>query len=324
LNDVPCLKGRAVLEAGVIAMRERGASKGLVFVAFCAVVVAACEPGGSGGGEPPARVSSGHDLMTVEGVGLQTPASVIYDEVLDLYYVSNMNGDPLDHDGNGFISRLQPNGSVLSLRWIEGGEDGVELNAPKGLAILGDTLFVADIECVRLFNRRSGDPMGSVCPAGASNLHDLAVERRGPLYVTDRSGVLFAIEGDGSYAEVLRGEELGEPTGIATSFRGVFVAGYQNRSISQLWPEELKAFVRGRNWKLDGLAITEDGSLAFSNWADSTILFIQASRGGSRGNIFTLLREVPTPGDLGYDVKRNRILVPVLEQDRVLFVDLWS
>jgi hypothetical protein len=260
----------------------------------------------------------------VEGVGFETPASVLHDEAVDIYLVSNTNGEPLARDGNGFISRMDPSGRLMGLRWIEGGKDGVELNGPKGMAILGDTLFVADIDCVRLFNRRSGDPMGSVCPEGAQNLHDLAVQRRGPLYVSDRSGALFSIEGDGSWSEVLRGDSLGEPTAIATSVRGVFVAGYQNRSISQLWPEELKPFVRGRNWKLTGLAITEDGSFVFSNWADSTLLFIQASRGGSRGNIFTLLQDVPTPGDIGYDGKRDRILVPVLEQNRVFFVDLWS
>jgi hypothetical protein len=283
-----------------------------------------CTDGDSGEAASTPQVSPGHNLDTVEDVGFQVPASVVYDEALDLYYVSNMNGAPLEKDNNGFISRLRPNGSVLSRAWIEGGENGVELNAPKGMAILGDTLFVADIDCVRLFNRRSGEAMGSVCPPGASNLHDLAVERRGPLYVTDRSGILFSIEEDGSHAEVLRGEELGEPTGIVTSVRGVFVTGFANRSISQLWPDELKAFVRGRNWELYGIALTQDGSLAFSNWADSTVLFIQASVGGSRGNIFTLVQDVPTPGGLGYDSKRDRILVPVLDQNRVFFVDLWS
>jgi hypothetical protein len=292
-----------------------------VLLVSVAALVAACDVGDSG---PLPAISPGHELETVEGVGFETPASVIHDEAVDIYLVSNVNGEPLARDGNGFISRMEPGGRLIGLRWIEGGKDGVELNAPKGMAILGDTLFVADIDCVRLFNRRSGDPMGSVCPDGASNLHDLAVKRRGPLYVTDRGGALFAIEGDGSWSEVLRGDSLGEPTGIASSVRGVFVAGFQNRSVSQLWPEELKPFVRGRDWKLTGLTITEDGSFVFSNWADSTILFIQASRGGSRGNIFTLLQDVPTPGDIGYDGRRDRILVPVLEQNRVFFVNLWS
>ena len=285
--------------------------------------LAACDPRSPGESGPRPTINPEHTLMSVEGVGFETPSSVLHDEVRDLYLVSNTAGAPLERDGNGFISRLFPDGRVERARWIESGKDGVELNAPKGLAILGDTLFVADIDCVRIFHRVSGKPMGSVCPQEASNLHDLVVKRRGPLYVTDRSGFLFAIEGDGSYSVVLSGDELGEPTGIASSFRGVFVAGFQNRSVSQLWPEELKPFVRGRNWKLDGLAITEDGSFAFSNWADSTILLIQASQGGSKGNIFSLVQRVPTPGDIGYDGKRDRILVPVLEQNRVFFVNLW-
>jgi hypothetical protein len=284
----------------------------------------ACDGGGSAYSGPQPTLSPGHDMEAVEGVGFETPSSVLHDEVRDLYLVSNINGAPLERDGNGFISRMYPDGRMHQLHWIEGGKDGAELHAPKGLAISGDTLYVADIDCVRLFNRISGDPLGSVCPEGASNLHDLVVQRRGPLYVTDRTGILFAIEGDGSYSVRLQGEDLGEPTGIATSARGVFVAGFQNGSVSQLWPEELKPFVRGRDWKLDGLAITEDGSFAFTNWADSTILLIQASRGGSRGNIYSLVQGIPTPGDLGYDGKRNRLLVPVLEQNRVFFVDLWS
>jgi hypothetical protein len=288
------------------------------------VLAGACDQRDSASGGPQPGVSPGHDLESVEGVGFETPASVLHDAAGDLYLVSNINGEPLDHDGNGFISRLRPNGHLLTLKWIDGAKEGVELNAPKGMAVSGDTLFVADIECVRLFDRRSGDPLGSVCPDGASNLHDLAVEWRGPLYVTDRSGSLFSIQGDGSWSEELRGDELGEPTGIATSVRGVFVAGFQNRSVSQLWPDELKPFVRGANWKLDGIAITEDGSFAFSNWADSSVLFVQASRGGSRGNIFRLVDKTPTPGDIGYDEERNRILIPVLAQNRVFFVDLWA
>ncbi len=294
-------------------------------MAFLAVLsLSACDGGGYGGDDPDPAISPGHQLDEVENVGFQTPASVLHDEATDVYLVSNINGGALDRDGNGFISRMDPYGRLMGLRWIEGGKDGVELNGPKGMAILGDTLFVADIDCVRLFNRRSGDPMGSVCPEGAVNLHDLAVKRRGPLYVTDRAGAIYAIEGDGTSSEVLRGDTLGEPTGIASSVRGVFVAGFQNRSISQLWPEDLKPFVRGRNWKLTGVAITEDGSFVFPNWADSTVLYIQASKGGSRGNIFTLLQGIPNPGDIGYDGRRDRILVPVLDQNRVFFVDLWS
>lgn len=85
----------------------------------------------------------------VEVTGFSTPESVVHDAVDDVYLVSNINGEPLAEDGNGFISRVTPDGEVEALRWIDGEADGVELNAPKGMAVLGDTLYVADIDCVR-------------------------------------------------------------------------------------------------------------------------------------------------------------------------------
>lgn len=270
-------------------------------------------------------ISDDHALSTVERVGFRIPAAVLHDEAGDVYLVSNVDGPMLAKDGNGFISRVRPTtGHVIDLRWIEGGEGGVELHAPKGMAIRGDTLLVADIDCIRLFDRGEGTPIGSVCPEGAVDLKDLVVDRRGSVFATDRSGVLFAIEPDGSFSEVFRGDELGEPTGLASSVRGVFVAGFDNRSVSQLWPDGLKPFVRGANWQLDGLTITTDGSFAFSNWADSSVLYILAKDGGSKGDIFTLVKGVPTPGELDHDARRDRIIVPVLEEDRLYLIDLFT
>src|SRR5215831_227134 len=89
------------------------------------------------------------------------PESVLYDPQADIYLVSNINGTPLAKDNNGFISRVSPDsGKVVQLKWIAGGANGVTLNAPKGMGIVGDTLFVADIDVVRMFNRTTGAPMG--------------------------------------------------------------------------------------------------------------------------------------------------------------------
>ena len=41
-------------------------------------------------------------------MGFESPESVLYDELADLYLVSNVNGGLADADGNGFISRLGP------------------------------------------------------------------------------------------------------------------------------------------------------------------------------------------------------------------------
>ncbi len=41
-----------------------------------------------------------------EAPGMKTPESVRYDPAQDLWFVSNINGNPSQKDGNGFIVRL--------------------------------------------------------------------------------------------------------------------------------------------------------------------------------------------------------------------------
>src|SRR6266571_1131008 len=94
--------------------------------------------------------------------GFLTPESVLHDPVQDIYFVSNINGGPTAKDNNGFISRVRPDGAVENLKFIEGGHGGATLNAPKGLALRGDTLWVADIDMVRSFDAKTGAPRDSV------------------------------------------------------------------------------------------------------------------------------------------------------------------
>src|SRR3954464_15694699 len=97
-----------------------------------------------------------------ETPNLQGPESARYDRDLDVWFVSNVNGTPTAKDNNGYISRLRPDGTPYNLKFIEGGKKGITLNAPKGLAIKGDTLWVADIDFARAFNKRTGEPITNV------------------------------------------------------------------------------------------------------------------------------------------------------------------
>src|SRR6476661_2900610 len=119
--------------------------------------------------------------------GFKTPESVRYDSARDVFYVSNINGSPVEKDGNGFISRMKPDGTIDSLELIAGGRDGVTLNAPKGLALVGDTLWVADIDAVRAFNVHTGAVVATVdlTSFNAVFLNDVCVGGDGAIYVTD-------------------------------------------------------------------------------------------------------------------------------------------
>ena len=79
------------------------------------------------------------------------PESAYYDAASNSVFVSSINGQILEKDGNGYISRLSPDGKMVSAKWVTG------LNAPKGLRSAGNTLWVSDIDeivCNRHRRRR--------------------------------------------------------------------------------------------------------------------------------------------------------------------------
>lgn len=74
--------------------------------------------------------------------GFASPESVVV--AGDAVYVSNVGEklEPFAKDGDGFISRLDRQGNVKTLKWQTG------LNAPKGMIAHNGVLYVADIDRV--------------------------------------------------------------------------------------------------------------------------------------------------------------------------------
>lgn len=255
--------------------------------------------------------------MTVADVGLQTPESVLYDDRADMYLVSNINGEPLGRTGNGFITRLRPNGEVEQLKWIDGERDDVTLHAPKGMAFRGDTLFVADIDSVRAFHRSTGAALGAMGVAGASFLNDVAVGPDG-VYVTD-TGVdaSFAPTGTdaihhfgagGVATAVATGAQLARPNGIVVDGASIIMVPFGSNAITRVpldgsAPSQIATLPGGQ---LDGLIRLDDGTLLVSSWEGSAVYRVSAD-----GQVSTVVENVQSPADLGWDSRRQRLLIPL-------------
>jgi DNA-binding beta-propeller fold protein YncE len=90
--------------------------------------------------------------------GFEAPESVIKSG--DRLFVSNIGGakpDPMALDSNGFISELSADGRVIHQKFQKG-----LLNAPKGLAVVKDVVYVADVNRVVGFNAHSGEQVFEV------------------------------------------------------------------------------------------------------------------------------------------------------------------
>src|SRR5688572_12446912 len=110
---------------------------------------------------------------------LAAPESAYYDAASNSVFVSNINGQILDKDGNGYISRLTPEGKVVTAKWVTG------LNGPKGMRSVGGTLWVSDIDEVVAIEISTGRITSRVQVEGAQFLNDLATAPDGTVYVVD-------------------------------------------------------------------------------------------------------------------------------------------
>ena len=262
--------------------------------------------------------------LDLTGVGFATPESVMHDPIADVYLVSNINGAPLDADGNGFISRVLPDGTVDALKWIDGTSAGVALNGPKGMALLADTLFVADINVVRLFHRTTGAPLGERPVPGASFLNDMAVGPDGAVYVTDSgldaafaptgTDALWQVVG-GTVRIIAQGAALGGPNGITVTPNGIVVVSFGPGGIYRILPgnSEITPLPTPDQGGLDGVIVFADGSMLVSSWQASAVYRI-----GAGGTISVVVDSIPSPADIGWDATRSRVLIPVFQEDRVV------
>ena len=258
--------------------------------------------------------------------GFSTPESVLYDAEQDVYFVSNINGAPLGEDGNGYISRINAETRQIEPKWIDGARiEQRRMNAPKGMTIVGDELWVADITVIHKFDRRTGEPKGRFIVEGTNFLNDLTSDGTSA-YVSDSglrgegselkpTGIYSIWKLDGvKSTRVARGKELNSPNGLAFHDGKLFAVTF---GAAEVFPVE-----SGRKGTpttlpagtLDGLVALPDGSLLVSSW-DANAVF----RGTPGGSFAPVIQNVTAPADIGYDSKRQLVVIPHFTENRVSF-----
>ena len=261
--------------------------------------------------------------LLVEVSGFSGPEAVRYDPDLDVYFVANLNGGGGDRDNNGFISRVRPDGTIDSLKFIEGGRNGITLHAPLGMIIKGDTLWAVDAGNLRGFNKNDGSQLANhdLSSMDVGFLNDVTVGPDGALYVTD-SGKdrVYRVSGSG-ISVVFEDSLFNRPNGITWDEpRGRFIVVPYGAGSNHLLTWEpngaaVDTFGAIPGAGFDGVEVILNEDLLIASQSDSSLYIM---RDGQATQIAIVKGR---PADIGYDTERHHVAVPYIDRN---MVEIWQ
>lgn len=232
------------------------------------------------------------------------PESVLPDLKGGILYISLINGSPWEADGRGGVGRLSMDGKNFDSLWITG------LNAPKGMGLYGNRLYVADISDVVIIDVKNGKIERKLAIDSAKGLNDITVTDKGVVYVSDsRTSKIWRIENDKAslYLDSMRGvnglKAIGDDLFIASGRS--FIKADAKRSITNI-----AELAQGG----DGVEPVGNGDFIVTSWG-GYIYYVQAN-----GKIETLLDthlEKRNTADIGYDPVKRIVYVPTFNAKTV-------
>jgi hypothetical protein len=259
------------------------------------------------------------------------PESAYYHAASNSVFVSSINGQILDKDGNGYISRLSPDGKVVSAKWVTG------LNGPKGLRSVGNTLWVADIDEVVGIDIGSGKITSRVKVDGATFLNDLATAPDGTIYTSDSSGLRIYAVKDGKSSVFVEGADVVEqPNGLLVDGSRLILGsigpapkpgaapGRGPAASGHLFAFDLKTKQRTTLTNeavggIDGIEPDGSGGVLVTDVLGQRLLHVTKA-----GQVRVLAKFSAGGADFGYIGAKRIAVVPFLFENRVVAYDLTN
>lgn len=239
---------------------------------------------------------------------LKTPESVFFDITDNVLYVSNINGEPLNKDNNGFISKISTEGKIVELKWVE------KLNAPKGMGILERKLYVTDIDEVVEIDIKTGKILKKYKADGAKFLNDIAIGSDGVIYISDSgSEAIYSIK-DGEISLWLRSEKIKNVNGLWAE-KERLLAGTSDDVVAINYKDKnLKNFVSNTG-SIDGLVSFDASGYIISDWQGNVHLIYP---GKEKEKLLDTTPNQMNAADIEFIKNKKLLLVPTFGDNRVI------
>ncbi|WP_297092357.1 hypothetical protein [uncultured Draconibacterium sp.] len=241
---------------------------------------------------------------------VRTPESVLLDRQRNILYVSNVNENPWELDGNGFISKMDKDGNIIDLKWIVG------LNAPKGMGISGNSLFIADVNALVEANIETGEIIQKIELDGKPDLNDITTANDGSVYVSGSGSVTIYKLNDKQLTPIFTGKEGERFNGLFWEKERMLLLTSNSSIFYEIPWSTMEAKILAENMGHgDGIAPVGDGSYILSNWKGAINLLTED---GQQVELLNTLSDEINAADIDFCVDDQILYVPTFFNNRVV------
>ena len=247
--------------------------------------------------------------------------SCTFDPSRNLILAMN-SGDRSDGTKNdGYVSLINPDGSVHTAKWIGASRNGLELYNPLGSAISNSVLYTVDVDHVRSFDLTNGKPLRSIHVPGATVLNGIAVAKDGTIYASNSRSpeLIYKVNTDGSSSVFAEGGPLTVPNGVAMDQEGnIVVVNIGSTAVISYNPNgEIVRVEHAVESGNDGIVVLEEGTKYVSSVRFGSVSRI---RPGEEAEI--IASGIPSAASMCYDSIQNQLVIPMNSNYALAFIKL--
>jgi hypothetical protein len=236
---------------------------------------------------------------------------------------NTQDGRVVSEVNDGFVSFINPDGSVHTAKWIGVTRDGLTLNHPLGSAISDGVLYTVDGAVLRTFDLATGNPGKTVdlAGAGATFLNGIGVTADGTAYISNTRPpeTIFKVTADGTVSKFVEGAPLAVPNGVAIDNDGnIVVVNIGANTVLTFNPAgELVRTENAAEAGNDGVVVTEDGTKYVSSVRFGSVSRIRPGRPAE-----VIASGIPAAASMCYDSVQKQLVIPMNPNNALAFIPL--